>query len=135
MYRTKVYYQDTDAGGVVYFANYLKLFEKSWFEYLLSNGISLPDWEQQGTFVLVKNVLLDLLDKAYYGEELEARTSVSDVKNAQFTLTHAVFRNGKAIARGETLMVCVDVKGKPRRIPEDFKKRLIACQTSSATMI
>jgi acyl-CoA thioester hydrolase len=135
MYRTKVYYQDTDAGGVVYFANYLKLFEKSWFEYLLSIGISLPDWEQQGTFVLVKSVLLDLLDKAHYGEELETRSSVSDIKNAQFTLTHAVFRNGKAITRGETLMVCVDATGKPKRIPEDFKKRLLACQKSSATTI
>jgi acyl-CoA thioester hydrolase len=135
MYRTKIYYQDTDAGGVVYFANYLKLFEKSWFEYLLSIGISLPDWEKQGAFVLVKNVVLDLLDKAQYGEELETRTSVSEVKNAQFTLTHAVFRNGKAITRGETLMVCVDATVKPRRIPEDFKKRLLACQKSSATTI
>ncbi len=134
MFRTRVYYQDTDAGGVVYLANYLKLFEKSWFEYLSSIGILLPEWEKQGTFLLVKKVLLDLLDKSQYGDELEAHTSLSDVKNAQFTLIHAILKNGKTITRGETLMVCVDATGKPRRIPDDFKKRLLACQKHSMTM-
>lgn len=134
MFRTRVYYQDTDAGGVVYFANYLKLFEKSWFEYLSSIGILLPEWEKQGTFLLVKKVLLDLLDKSQYGDELEAHTSVCDVKNAQFTFTHAIKKNGKTITRGETLMVCVGATGKPRRIPDDFKKRLLACQKHSMTM-
>ena len=135
MYRTRVYYQDTDAGGVVYYANYLKLFEKSWFEYLLSCGISLPEWEEQGTYVLVKRVELDLLDKSRYGDELETRTSVADVKNAQFTLVHVVSRNGKPVTRGQTFMVCVDGTGKPKRMPEDFKTRLLACQSFSATTI
>lgn len=133
MHRTRVYYQDTDAGGVVYYANYLKLFEKSWFEHLLSCGISLPEWEKQDTYVLVKRVELDLLDKSRYGDELETRTFVSDVKNAQFTLHHVVSRDGKPVARGHTLMVCVDKTGRPRRMPEDFKKRLLACQNNSAT--
>ncbi len=133
MFRTRVYYQDTDAGGVVYFANYLKLFEKSWFEYLSSIGILLPEWEKAGTFLLVKKVLLDLLDKARYGDELEAHTSVSDVKNAQFTFNHTILKDGQMITRGETLMVCVDAAGKPKRIPDDFKKRLLACQKHSMT--
>ena len=133
MFRTRVYYQDTDAGGVVYFANYLKLFEKSWFEYLASIGILLPEWEKQGTFILVRKVLLDLLDKSQYGDELEVHTEVSDVKNAQFILTHTILKSDKAVTRGETLMVCVDAKGKPKRIPEDFKKRLLACLKDSVT--
>ena len=126
MFRTRVYYQDTDAGGVVYFANYLRLFEKSWFEYLTSIGILLPAWEKEGTFLLVKKVLLDLLDKARYGDELEAHTSVSDVKNAQFTFNHTILKDGKTITRGQTLMVCVDAAGKPKRIPDEFKQRLLA---------
>jgi acyl-CoA thioester hydrolase len=125
MFRTRVYYQDTDAGGVVYFANYLKLFEKSWFEHLVSIGILLPDWEKRGTFILVKKVLLDLLDKAQYGDQLETHTSVSEVKYAQFTLIHTIQKNSKIITRGETLMVCVDATGKPRRIPDEFKERLL----------
>ena len=134
MFRTRIYYQDTDAGGVVYFANYLKLFEKSWFEYLLSIGILLPEWEKRGTFLLVKKVLLDLLGKSRYGDELEAHTSVSNVKNAQFTFHHIVLKDGKVVTRGETLMVCVDATGKPKRIPDDFKRRLLACQKHSVMM-
>ncbi len=125
MFRTRVYYQDTDAGGVVYFANYLKLFEKSWFEYLASIGVILPEWEASGVFIMVKKVLLDLLEPARYGDELEVRTSVSDVKNAQFMLLHTVTKNGTATTRGETLMVCVGSNGKPKRIPDDFKQRLL----------
>ena len=125
MFRTRVYYQDTDAGGVVYFANYLKIFEKSWFEHLASIGILLPEWEKTGTFILVKKVLLDLLDRSHYGDQLEAHTSVSEVKNAQFTLIHTIQKNDKIITRGETLMVCVDATGKPRRIPDEFKERLL----------
>ncbi len=126
MYATRIYYQDTDAGGVVYFANYLKLFEKSWFEYLVSLGISLPDWEKAGTYVLIKNAFLDLIERLHYGDTIQVETTVQEVKNAYFILTHKVIKNGKTTTRGETKMVCVDGNGKPKRIPEDFKGRLLS---------
>jgi len=126
MYHTRIYYQDTDAGGVVYFANYLRLFEKSWFEHLLSLGISLPDWEKAGTFVMVKSVRLDLKEKVHYGDEIEVRTSIVGMKNAQFSMHHEVLKEGRVVAEGETLMVCVDGSGKLKRIPGEFKKRLHA---------
>jgi acyl-CoA thioester hydrolase len=125
MYSTRIYYQDTDAGGVVYFANYLRFFEKSWFEYLLSIGISLPEWEKLGTYVLIKTAFLDLLEKLKYGDIVSVNSSLKEVKNAYFVLMHTVSRDGKTITRGETKMVCVDSNGKPKRIPEDFKKRLL----------
>ncbi|MGD0230604.1 MAG: thioesterase family protein [Syntrophorhabdales bacterium] len=126
MVRTRIYYQDTDAGGVVYFANYLKLFEKSWFEHLLSLGISLPDWEKEGAFLMVKTVHLDLREKLRYGDEVEVRSSVTTVKNAQFLMRHGVLKEGRVVAEGETVMVCVDQSGKPRRLPAEFRRRLDA---------
>lgn len=125
MYATRIYYQDTDAGGVVYFANYLKLFEKSWVEYFFSIGISLPEWEKEGTYVLVKNAFLDLVEKLQYGDTIKIETTIHEIRNSYFILTHAVLKNGKTTAKGETKMVCVDKNGKPKRIPEDFKKRLL----------
>ena len=125
MYTTRIYYQDTDAGGVVYFANYLKFFEKSWFRHLLSIGISIPDWEKDGTYVIVKTVFLDITEKLLYGDEIAVETSVSEVKNAYFVLDHKVSKNNKTTAKGRTTMVCIDAKGKPKRIPEDFKARLM----------
>jgi acyl-CoA thioester hydrolase len=126
VHRTRIYYQDTDAGGVVYFGNYLRFFEKSWFEHLLSLGISLPIWEKAGTFVMVKGARLDLKEKLHYGDEIEVRTSVVGMKNAQFSMHHEVLKEGRVVAEGETLMVCVDGSGKLKRMPAEFKKRLEA---------
>jgi acyl-CoA thioester hydrolase len=125
MYTTRIYYQDTDAGGVVYYANYLRFFEKSWFEYLFSIGISLPEWEKEGTYVLIKNAFLDLIEKLQYGDTIKVVTRIKEVRNAYFILTHTVLKDGKATTKGETKMVCVDKTGKPMRIPDDFKVRLV----------
>jgi acyl-CoA thioester hydrolase len=125
MYSTRVYYQDTDAGGVVYFANYLKLFEKSWFEYLISIGIALPDWEKSGTYIIVKTAFIDLLEKLKYGDIINVGTSIKEIKKSYFILTHTVLKDGKPTTKGETKMVCVDGTGKPKRIPEGFKEKLL----------
>jgi len=125
MYTTRIYYQDTDAGGVVYFANYLKFFEKSWFRHLLSIGISIPDWERDGTYIIVKTVSLDITEKLFYGDEIAVETSVKEAKNAYFVLDHRVSKNNKTTAKGQTTMVCIDAKGKPKRIPEGFKAKLM----------
>jgi len=125
MYSTRIYYQDTDAGGVVYFANYLKFFEKSWFEYLLSIGISIPEWEKQDTYIIVRNVTMDLLEKLKYGDTIQVDTSVTEIKNSYFILSHTVFKEGKPTTKGETKMVCINMAGKPKRIPEDFKNKLL----------
>jgi acyl-CoA thioester hydrolase len=124
MYATRVYYQDTDAGGVVYFANYLKFVEKSWFEYLMSIGISLPEWEKSGTYVMVKTVLLDLVEKVRYGDMIRVVTSVKEVKNSSFILAHTILTEDRPVTKVETRMVCVDGRGKLKRMPESFKEIL-----------
>jgi acyl-CoA thioesterase FadM len=53
-------------------------------------------------------------------------TTVKEVRNAYFVLRHTVFKEGKATTKGETKMVCVDQTGKPKRIPEDFKAKLLS---------
>lgn len=125
MYKTRIYYQDTDAGGVVYFANYLKFTEKSWFEFLYSIGIHLPEWEKQDTYLIVRTVHLDLIDKVKYGDLITLKTSVKEVKNTYFILTHDIFRDERLTTKVETTMVCINGKGRPKRIPVDFKERLL----------
>ena len=90
MYSTRIYYQDTDAGGVVYYANYLKFIEKSWFEYLMSIGISIPEWESTGTYMIIKNVSLDLIEPLRYGDTITVKTDISLVKNAYFMMSHTI---------------------------------------------
>ena len=126
MYRTRIYYQDTDAGGVVYFANYLKLFEKSWFEYLVSIGISLPEWEKSDTYIIIRNASLDLMDKLKYGDIVQVDTSLKEVKNAYFVMSHSVSKDANVTTRGETKMACINGQGRPKRMPEEFRARLLA---------
>ena len=124
-----IYYQDTDAGGVVYFATYLRFIEKSWFRYFMDIGISLPEWEKSGTYVMVKSVFLDLIDKVRYGETIEVVTSVKEVKNAYFILAHTISKDGRPTTKAETKMVCVDSTGKLKRMPDPFKEKLLASLT------
>ncbi|HON85377.1 MAG TPA: thioesterase family protein [Syntrophorhabdaceae bacterium] len=125
MYKTRIYYQDTDAGGVVYFANYLKFAEKSWFEYLLSIGIDLMEWQSQDTYIIVKTVHLDLMEKIRYGDTITVKTEVKEVKNAYFILEHTVLKDEKITTRIETTMVCISSQGRPKRIPDGFKDKLL----------
>jgi acyl-CoA thioester hydrolase len=121
---TRVYYQDTDAGGVVYFANYLRFVEKSWFEYLMSIGISLPEWEKSDTYVMVKTVFLDMSEKVMYGDLIRVDTSVKEVKNTNFVLIHTITKEDRAVTKIETRMVCVDGSGKLKRMPKPFMENL-----------
>lgn len=124
VYSTRIYYQDTDAGGVVYYGNYLRFLEKSWFEYLMSIGISMPEWEKSDTYVMVKTVFLDLIEKVQHGDIIRVVTSVTEVKNAYFILSHRILKEGKVTTKAETKMVCVDGKGKLQRMPALFRERL-----------
>lgn len=133
MFTTRIYYQDTDAGGVVYYANYLRFFEKSWYEYLLSIGISLPEWEKNGTYVLIKNVFLDLIEKLQYGDTISVATQIKEVRNAYFILSHTISRDNKITTKGETKMVCVNPRGRPKRMPGDFKATLLRHLITSST--
>jgi acyl-CoA thioester hydrolase len=126
MWETRIYYGDTDAGGVIYYANYLKYFEKSWFEYLAARGLSLAQWEEKGIYFIIKRVEVNFITSARYGEMIQVQTVVSEVKGASFTFQHRVILKdtGKLLAEGKNQMVCITKEGKPRRLPEEFLQGL-----------
>jgi acyl-CoA thioester hydrolase len=126
MWETRIYYGDTDAGGVIYYANYLRYFEKSWFEYLAARGLSLAEWQEKGIYFIIKRVEVDFITSARYGEMIQVQTEVSEVKGASFTFQHRVILkdNEKLLAEGKNQMVCITKEGKPRRLPEEFLKGL-----------
>jgi acyl-CoA thioester hydrolase len=126
MWETRIYYGDTDAGGVIYYANYLKYFEKSWFEYLAARGLSLSEWQEKGIYFIIKRVEVDFIASARYGETIQVHTEVSEKTGASFTFHHRVILedNGKLLAEGKNQMVCINKEGKPRRLPEEFLQGL-----------
>jgi acyl-CoA thioester hydrolase len=126
MWETRIYYGDTDAGGVIYYANYLKYFEKSWFEYLAARGLSLAEWEEKGVYFTIKRVEVEYISQTRYGEIIQVQTEVSEKTRASFTFQHRVTLKdtGRLLAEGKNQMVCITKEGKLRRLPEEFLKGL-----------
>jgi acyl-CoA thioester hydrolase len=126
MYKVRVYYKDTDAGGVVYYGNYLRFFEAARTEFLRERGIDLNRWIEEGVTFVVVHAEVDYLVSARYNDLLLVETSCSDVLGARFDLTYQVFREEDhgLLATGMTRMACVGAKGKPVRIPTEVIKTL-----------
>src|SRR5471032_1766224 len=89
----RVYYEDTDAGGVVYHANYLKFCERGRTELLRALGFSNKSLsEQRGLLFVVRKLEADYLLPAFLEDELEVRTVIAEIKNASFSMRQEVFR-------------------------------------------
>jgi acyl-CoA thioester hydrolase len=126
MWETRIYYGDTDAGGVIYYANYLRYFEKSWFEYLAAKGLSLAEWEEKGIYFIIKRVEVEYISPATYGDIIQVQTEVAEKSRAAFTFHHRVTLKdtGRLIAEGKNQMVCITKEGKLRRLPAEFLEGL-----------
>ncbi|OIP62116.1 MAG: acyl-CoA thioesterase [Nitrospirae bacterium CG_4_9_14_3_um_filter_53_35] len=122
MYRTRIYYKDTDAGGVVYYANYLRFFEAARTEFLLDLGLNLNTWMDQGILFVVTHAEVDYLSPARYGDLLLVETACISLSGARFDLGYRVSReeDHQAIAAGATSMACIGKTGKPVRIPKEI---------------
>ncbi len=122
-----VCYGDTDAGGVVYFANYLRLCEHSWFRFLKTRGWDLSKEEKDGgPYLTVKKVEAEYVSPARYGVTVEVVTSVSDMERASFWFQH-LLRDAQSqtlFARIRNQMVAVDASGRLRRLPENLRQIL-----------
>ncbi len=116
----RIYYEDTDCGGVVYYANYLKYFERARTHYLEARGVSVAELMHQGTTFVVVHTELEYKAPARYGETLIIDTVVSDVSPASFTCTHVVRDavRGGVIVKGSARLAVTDRSGKIKRLDQ-----------------
>lgn len=118
-YSTKVYYEDTDAGGVVYYANYLKFIERARTNLIQELGFSLQLLsEKHDCHFVVKNIHCHYIQSAKLEDELIIRTQFLHIKKASFELEQNIYRDSKVIFESKVLMVNINSKGKPNKIPE-----------------
>ena len=115
----KIYYEDTDCGGVVYYANYLRYFERARTEYFVERGLSLRDYMQQGIVFVVARAEVSYEASAYYGDILTIDSQIDQVKKVSFVFNHIVHRKGEdtVLVRSAVKLGCVNGAGKPTRIP------------------
>ncbi len=122
----KIYYEDTDCGGVVYYANYLRYMERARTEYLASRGLSVKTLMDEGTIFMVLRVEVDYKSPARYGDVIEIETWVRDVTRATMMFEH-IMRDkatGRTFVECRARMVFVDGNAKPRRIPAETVEKV-----------
>jgi acyl-CoA thioester hydrolase len=120
-----VYYEDTDAAGVVYYANYLRYLERARTEWLHSLGHSPARIAEAGTAFVVRRVRLDYLKPARLGETIEVTLTVDRLTRASLALGQQVRRLDETLVEAGVELACVDVAAwRPVRIPDALMKTL-----------
>ncbi len=119
-FTVKVYYEDTDAGGVVYYANYLRFMERARTEYLAELGVSVSDLHNQGSLLVVTHVEIDYRRPARLGETLDVTTELEEAKAMRVTLRQQVLKAGALLVDAHLTFACIDTAGKPQRVPAVF---------------
>jgi acyl-CoA thioester hydrolase len=119
-YALRVQWEDTDAAGIVYYANYLRFIERGRSDLLLQNGIDqrgLIDAENGAAFA-VRACNVDYLKPARLHEELVVTTAITELRGASLTLGQEVWRGEELLVRAEVKLACIDAKGRARRVPQ-----------------
>ncbi len=120
----KIYYHDTDCGGVVYYANYLKYFEEARTEFLLAKGVDTAKLAKADTWFVVASVEISYKAPAHYADELHIYTQISRKKNVSLEFLQEIKRVGKLLVSAVTKLVCVDSDFKPKAIPQELSQVL-----------
>ena len=121
----KVYYEDTDAGGVVYYANYLKFLERARSEALLDIGLSnIKIKKDYGLLIVVKSCNIDFNKSAYLEDQLKVNSFITSFSKTSFIMSQSIFRNKDIIVKSKVHLVFVNDKKKPIKIPEKIFKSL-----------
>ena len=125
-HKVKVYYEDTDAGGIVYYANYLKYLERARTEALSTIGLSNRQIKDKfGALIIIKSCNIDFKKPANLEDELSIRSFVKSITKTSFFMNQIITRGENIIAEAKIRLVFVNEKGKPVKIPglifENFK--------------
>ncbi|MDP2924263.1 MAG: YbgC/FadM family acyl-CoA thioesterase [Candidatus Omnitrophota bacterium] len=120
----KIYYHDTDCGGVVYYANYLKYFEEARTEYMRERGLNLKDLSEKGFLFVVKKVDIEYKSPARYADTLEISTQINKIRNVSFDFFQEVKRESQVLVSANTVLVCIDKNFRPIALPENIINHL-----------
>ena len=115
----KVYYEDTDAGGIVYYANYLKYLERARTEALATIGLSnLQIKERFGALIIVKSCNIEFKKSAYLEDNLSIRSFIKSVTKTSLVMNQFISKDDNIIVEAQVHLVFVNDKSKPVKVPE-----------------
>lgn len=120
----RIYYHDTDCGGVVYYANYLKYFEEARTEYMRERGLDLKILSEKGILFVVKKVDIEYKSPARYADMLEISTRIGKLRNVSLEFLQDIKKEGKVLVSATTVLVCIDKNFHPCAIGEELADSL-----------
>ena len=121
----KVYYEDTDSGGVVYYANYLKFLERARSEAIYTLGFTNSGLlEKHNILLIVKSCNIEYKKPAKFEDKINIISEVISFTKTSFLMKQNILRKNELITKAEIHLVAVDKNGKPSKFPEELKKKL-----------
>ena len=131
-HKLKVYYEDTDSGGVVYYANYLKFLERARTEALFSIGFSNKKIQEEfEALIIVKSCNIEYKKSANLEDELKVRSFVKSITKTSFFMNQIITKSEEIIVEAQVHLVFVNIEGKPVKIPDEIysKFKPYFCET------
>jgi len=117
----KIYYEDTDSGGVVYYANYLKFLERARTEALFSIGFSNKKVKETfKSLIIVKSCNIDYKKSAHLEDELKIRSFVKSITKTSFFMNQIITKDKEVIVEAQVHLVFINKEGKPVKIPDEI---------------
>ncbi|HXX57795.1 MAG TPA: YbgC/FadM family acyl-CoA thioesterase [Thermodesulfovibrionales bacterium] len=123
-FEKRIYYHDTDCGGVVYYANYLKHLEEARTEFFSGRGVDLKKMAENGTFFVVARVEIEYKSPAQYQDILRILTRAEKVRATALRFSQRILKNDVTVVEAKTVLVCVDRNFRPRPLPEEVAESL-----------
>lgn len=120
----RVYYEDTDCGGVVYYANYLKYMERSRTEFLRNLEIDQVNYQKKGIFFVVIDAHIKYRSPARYDDLLSIESSIIELSYAAVVFETRILCDKTLLVKGEVKLVCVGPQGHAMKIPEEIREAL-----------
>jgi acyl-CoA thioester hydrolase len=119
----RIYYEDTDAGGVVYYANYLKFFERARTDFLRARNISQSELsEKENLLFVVRKCEIEYLVSAKLDDLIEVSVEVKNISAASILMYQEIKKSSQLLSRLNVEIVCIDsVSFKPKKIPLNIK--------------
>ena len=120
-HKVKVYYEDTDSGGVVYYANYLKFLERARTEALFSIGYSNKKIKDDfSSLIIVKACNIEYKKSAHLEDELSVRSFVKSITKTSFFMNQIITKGDDLIVEAQVHLVFINTDGKPVKIPDEI---------------
>ena len=124
-FKIRVYYEDTDLAGIVYYANYLKFIERARTEWVRERGVDQSRLKEgHGIVFAVRRVEADYLSPARFGDDLVVETCLSSQSGARIALVQNVLRDGETLFVAKVTLVALAEGGRAVRFPAEVRRRL-----------